>query len=159
MACESRRGPKVLGSTSSTLFKGKLLPAVNTKTLILRSPWVGFVATTSGIDTSTTTVVARNLQTDALVYCGAGGARAPEPAPSVTSLALTRNGGLAWIGTSNLNPSGIDGPLVSRVAECGANGALKTLDEGEGIDLRSLELHGFVLRWTDGGQVRTATLP
>ena len=104
------------------------------------------------------TVVARNLRTEALNYCGVGGARAPEPGPAVTGIALKSNGSLAWIGEGNQNPSSILGPLVHRVAEC-TTGSNVVLDEGEGIDLQSLQLHNSVLQWMDSGSPRTAVLP
>lgn len=159
LACAASSKSRLLGATDTTSYKGKFLPAVDTKNLLLRPPWVGYVQTNSGVDTWTMIVTARNLRTGALTYCSVGGSRPPnEAGPTVTGIALKSNGSLAWIGTGNKNPSSILGPFVSRVAECGATGTT-ILDEGEGIDLQSLELHNSVLQWMDSGNLRTAALP
>jgi hypothetical protein len=44
-----------------------------------------------------------------------------------------------------------------QVSSCSRRGP-QLLDQGEGIDLHSLALHGSTLTWTDFGETHSATL-
>jgi hypothetical protein len=45
-----------------------------------------------------------------------------------------------------------------QIVACSATGEI-VLDQGEGIELKSLELSGSTLSWTDSGERRTSRLP
>lgn len=149
--------PRLLGGTSTSLavYRGKHVGLVETKTLALAAPRVAYAKTISGVDTSTTSVVATNLRTNSSSYCSVGGTQAPNRGPSVAGIALNAGGSLAWIGEVRVGP--LSAPFTRKVVACDANGDHE-LDSGEGIDLDSLALHGSRLTWTHSGETRTATL-
>ena len=94
----------------------------------------------------------------------------------MTDVVLRSDGSTAWIGFHRVvepehQPSGpaygtpgIPPPirpfhsyLQKQVVACSATGEL-VLDEGVGINPKSLELHGSTLTWTKFGETRSAVL-
>jgi hypothetical protein len=78
--------------------------------------------------------------------------------PETNSLVLKGDGAVAWIATNFLssqcpNPPG---PVIE-VRRHDRRG-LQTIETGAGIVLNSLSLSGSSLRWTNTGQMRSATL-
>lgn len=156
-ACVRGGIPRRLGSSNRPFYNGRPIAVIDTKQVRLSPPWVGYPATASGPDTSTLSVEARSLRSTRVDSCQIGGARAPEPRPSVTNIVLSRRGTLAWIGLGSSDPTSVLGPLVKRVALCTSAGS-SVLDEGEGIDLHSLTLSGTSLQWIGSGAKRSAVL-
>jgi hypothetical protein len=148
---------------------------VDTKTLAIDAPWVAYAKTFSGTDTQKLSVVATNLRTNARNNCKVGGRRLPEKGPSISDMALKRDGSVAWIGTRRVtnpppspiySPPGTPAPPVApfipwsykkQVVACDRTGE-QVLDSGVGIGLHSLNLHGSTLSWTAFGETRTARL-
>lgn len=130
-------------------------PRLESETLALSAPWAGGVMRESGVDTFRLAVRARNLRTGAAVECEAGGGSAVfKEATIVKRLVLTTTGTIAWSsGVLRRNEESNRKILVC------APPLAQALDEGEGIDLNSLELHGSTLTWIDAGARRTARLP
>jgi hypothetical protein len=121
-------------------------------------------------------IVAKNLLTGGARLWAVGGRRgSPKNAPSVTDLALKRNGSVAWIAIQRVAlpvqpvyiPPGTTLPPIypprrwsyeRRVVAGNRTGEQVVLDSGESIDLHSLRLHGSTLSWTDFGETRMAQL-
>ena len=76
----------------------------------------------------------------------------------VESLAVKRDGAVAWIATNFL--SSLCEPMAGATIEVRAHDklGLRVLDSGLAIKPKSLSLSGSTLRWVDGGATRTATL-
>jgi hypothetical protein len=127
---------------------------VDTEALAIRAPWVAYAESFSGIDTSALTVAAMDLRQGETSYCLVGGRRAPRRGPTVTGIALRRNGHRAWIGESGLST-----PEIGVCASTEREVKGEVIASGDGIDLQSLALHDSTLTWTDSGNRQSATLP
>jgi hypothetical protein len=74
------------------------------------------------------------------------------------SLALKRDGAVAWIAT-NFRASGCEHPPTGTIeVRVHDKHGLRLLDSSLAIVPTSLQLSGSTLRWVDGGATRTATL-
>ena len=127
----------------------------------LAVPWAAGAMTLSrGRDAHGLSVVARNLQSGEIKRCLVGaGHGSPRSTGGVGSIALKRNGSLAWAGHGRVGESAeIRGKFPPReIVACDSEGE-RLLDSGPGLDLHSLSLQGSTLTWTDEGETRSATL-
>lgn len=111
---------------------------------------------TCGVDTGRSAVVVRRLDTGVVV------ARRPattsglgaESYVTVSAIVLGASGSYAWITEA---ASIVSHRRAIQVHAAGPAGA-RILDSGAGIRPRSLRLSGTVLRWRNGGQLRSAQL-
>ncbi len=162
--------PIVYGCLVSTGHSIKLSPLPRTAgwraggmygPFALTVPWAaGAVTLSRGRDAHGLSVAARNLQTGQIKSCLVGGGHgSPRSTGGVGSIALKRNGSLAWAGHARIGQSGeIERQFPPReIVACDSEGE-RLLDSGESIDLYSLKLHGSKLTWTDAGETRSATL-
>jgi hypothetical protein len=146
--------------------------------ILLKAPWAGGLVRSHGIDTYRLAVFARNLHTGAVAKCPAGNGIAPRRGGWVNKVVLAGHGSTAWTGSqyvvepTNYSPGtpyetgeyGKYAPpaptrrvLERQVTVCTPTGK-QLLDQGDGIDPESLELHGSTLTWSDAGETRSAVL-
>jgi len=135
--------------------------SVDTDAFALHAPWAAYPENFYGLDTSVLAVTVKNLRTGSTTYCRVGGNRRPmRPGPSVTDIALGRNGHVAWIGKSKLELFPFT--FTRRVGACASIASREIesseIENGEGIDLHSLILHGSMLTWINSGVTHTAAL-
>jgi hypothetical protein len=130
---------------------------LNPETVVLRAPWVAYSETTIAVDNAAAAIFVRNLRTGHLAqsHPAVTEVSGPENHSSVTQIALTGYGAVAWIGEeSSISAGG----LVLRQVEIGDSAGFSVADQGAGIDPQSLELHGSTLSWTNSGTAHSALL-
>lgn len=115
-----------------------------------------FSETRSGVDTASSTVTVRRLDTGRTLRSLAAVTQpvGPESFQSVQSLVVKPDGSTAWIVVTDSivrHRSQIEVDRADRRGEA-------TLDTGPGINASSLRLSRSVLSWRDGGGARTSTL-
>lgn len=150
VGCAHGGGTYVLGRSTSCLGGALAGPVA------LSGVRVAVALKRCGVDTGRSQVQVRRLD-NGQVIGGQAATTSPLGAESyvtVSSIALARNGAVAWITEA--------ASIVShrRAIQVHASGPAGTriLDSGPGIGPRSLRLSGTVLRWRDEGRVRTARL-
>jgi hypothetical protein len=134
---------------------------------MLREPRVGPVAlagvdaaygqSTSGVDTTTASVIVRRLSDGRQLQRQPAASRTvgPEFVQSVASIVVKPDGAVAWIATaSSIIRRGSSDVEVDRIDARGRG----LLDSGAAIDQRSLRLAGSRLTWRHGQSARAATL-
>jgi hypothetical protein len=109
-----------------------------------------------GVDTGRTSVLVRRL-TDGHQLAGAPALSVPlgpESYVTVTSIVLESDGHAAWIAAGRAIVAGHSATAVMALDGQGVH----QLDRGTGISPGSLQWHGHIVRWRDGGRWRTARL-
>jgi hypothetical protein len=140
-----------LGSTGRTLREPRVGPVA------LAGVDAAYGQSNSGVDTSTASVIVRRLTDGRALRSQAATSRTvgPEFVQSVASIVVKADGAVAWIATANsIIHRGSSDVEVDRVDTRGR----ALLDSGQGIDQRSLRLHGSRLTWRDGQAMRAAPL-
>lgn len=117
---------------------------------------VAFALKTCGVDAGRSAVFVRRLDTGKVVAQrpATTSALGAEAYVTVSAIVLGRSGSYAWITEA---ASIVSHRRAIQVHAAGPAGA-RILDSGSGIRPRSLRLSGKVLRWRDGGQLRSARL-
>jgi hypothetical protein len=139
--------------------------SIDTTTFAVHAPWVAYVTSRHGIDTSVLGVHALEMKTGYAFDCEIGGTRAPQRSPAVVKLLLRRNGTAAFTAEANggflYGESGEATPLADRaereVVACRPFGR-KVLDRADDIETSSLTLRGALLTWRDGGAPQSSSL-
>jgi len=131
------------------------------KPFALQTPWAAAaVIRSTGLDTYSVAISARNLRNGKTVKCMVGGGDDPSNGVVVKSLVVRQTGSMAWAGTrwgNEVGGSTAFGARVTAVSTCIANKG-QVLDAGNGIDPATLALHGSGLTWMDSGVAHSATL-
>lgn len=135
---------------------GRSRAVLDEGSLTLTGAWLAFVENTTGIDGGTMRVAGKDLRDGATRTCEIGSFIAPGRGPRVVELALRSDGVVAWSAWSRGPSEPGQAPLEKIVGACDAEG-LHILDQGPGIELRSVVWKGSVLVWSDGGEPRSAT--
>jgi hypothetical protein len=126
--------------------------------LTLKVPWAaGLVTFHHGRDSRSHEVIARNLSSGERRSCRAGAGHSPRTAGDVISVALKRNGSLAWAGHAQFGVEPLDQPTTPEIVACDSQGE-RLLESGASIELRSLAVRGSTLTWTNAGVVHSALL-
>ncbi len=146
-----------LGSTARSLHESRVQP------IVVAGADVAYGLASFGVDTVNATVVVRRL-TDGkqLVDLSATRSGVVEGFESVTSLALTRSGAVAWIGVARsivAHRQVIEVHAADATASAsGSASGDRLLDSGPQVAPASLRLHGSTLTWQHGSATRHATL-
>lgn len=145
------RRPYLLGASARSIREGRAGP------IALAGQDAAYGFTSFGVDTISTAVVVRDL--------GDGKRLRSEPATSrplraeffqsVDSIVVKPDGSVAWIGEGG---SVISGGVTDIELDKADTHGFALLDSGNGIDTRSLRLHGSALTWRHGGRSRSASL-
>lgn len=147
-----------LGTTRGNL--GDFKPsagAVNPKVAAATAPFAAYSTESFGIDFNQTWVIVRNLNTgEVLQTANASPKIGVEPESFVTDMVVTNSGKVAWISQGGSLAGGHRG---GEVALSAPSQPTEVLEEGDGIDSDSLELHGSRLTWTSEGIQHSAEMP
>lgn len=135
---------------------------------VLSGKLVGYVETTCGLVSGHMSVVVRDIKTGKVVRSasGASGTEAPneEASTYVLDLAMTRGGGIVWIGEFDADSGGVNGAGDSRQVWAMPGKTPQLLDSSLDIVADSLALgpttnQGFNwVYWQVGSQARAAKL-
>lgn len=133
-------------------FRHGYLGAGVTGPFAISSEWVvGIEQRGSGVDTLEFVSSALNLRSGLRHRCVVGEGHSPGQS-RLKRVLLAPSGGTASITLVHSWPS-----HSPQIVACGSTGR-KILDEGPGIDLQSIALHGSTLVWVDSGTERSAHL-
>ena len=123
---------------------------VDSRTLRLRSPWIGYAQRFMGVDTVSSVVVVTDLRTGRTEHRHAATSEVPGPESvvSVADIALQGDGDVAWTGAADSIVG--HGTPVREVERIDRRG-FAVLESGADIALRSLKLTGSRLSWMAGG--------
>jgi hypothetical protein len=117
------------------------------------APWAGGVEVRqTGLDTDKVYSVARNVRSGRAIHCLIGASGLAGRLPRFARVALSRSGVLAW---SDVMPGGSAG---GQIGVCELHGRVRVLDQGAGVVLRSLRLHGSTLTWQDSRGTQSAQI-
>lgn len=114
-----------------------------------------YAATSCGVDTGSTQIVVRRLDTGAtLVSQPAARAAFPESFSSASAVVVEAGGAVAWIGhvTSIVRHSSVTAVYAAR------GSSVRRLDSGSAIGPTSLRLRGTTVSWRHGTAQRSARL-
>jgi hypothetical protein len=138
---------------ADTPWEGATQPWIDSELIALDAPWVAYVENFVNVDVGDKEVGVLNLRSGARWHCPIGPwSTIAETGFETTGIVVTQKGSAGWIGEERT--------LQKRRREVHAcEGARRQiLDEGPGIGLHSLRLHGITLSWTDAGAPRSAQL-
>jgi hypothetical protein len=140
-----------LGAAARTIRQGRAGP------IALAGVDVAYGLTEFGVDTVSAQVIVRNLRSGAQLRREPATTRAlgVEFFQSVAAVVVKPDGAVAWIGQGGSVTHAGSGEIEVNRAD--AHGRA-LLDSGNGIDTRSLRLHGSTASWRHGGVTRSATL-
>lgn len=134
-----------------------LAGAVNPKVAAITAPFAAYSTSVAGIDFNRIWAIVRNLNTgEVLQTVNASPKVGVEPESSVTDMAVTHFGSVAWISQGRSFGSG---NRNSEVALSTPGKPAEILEESDGITPDSLELHGSRLTWVSEGVRRSAEMP
>lgn len=136
-------------------------PRLDASLIVLDAPWVAYLEDFVYVDSGFDAMGVLNLRTGARRHCPVGRWDGnSQTGFSMTGLVVTERGSAGWIGErQTLNFAGPQTVRERRREVHACEGARRRLlDEGAGIDLDSMRLHGHILSWTDAGAPRSAQL-
>ncbi len=140
--------------------------AIGSQRTCLRTAFVGpfavagvktaFAVKRCGVDTGTSTIVVRRLDTGRVIGQQPANTSpiGPESSVTVSAIVLGQTGAVAWITQA---ASIVGHRRATAVHAAGAHGA-RVLDSGSAIDPHSLTLRGGRVRWRHGASWRSAAL-
>jgi hypothetical protein len=134
-------------------------PWIDAELIALNAPWVAYREKFVYVDIGTLAMGILNLRSGARRHCPIGRWNVATGF-QITGMVVTDKGSAGWIGEQQdfyFDGGELQEERRHEVHAC--EGARhRVLDEGGGIALDSLRLHGQVLSWTDAGNPRSAQL-
>lgn len=150
-------GRSFLLGTTVAGFRNGSAGQINTETIAVAAPFAAYSTSSVGIDFNVASVKVRNLRTGAAYTV-----HYPVPAftveqvSSISDIVVTPSGTVGWIGEGRFVAGGAPDAAVG-LAGLGQSATI--LEEGPGIDPKSLQLEGSRLTWLNEGVLHSAEMP